>query len=239
MIPTLIRLAGSTSIKMPWINLSRRARIASGSRGQDFGSPIRSLKRATILPQPLGVGPRGNPQPLAQVVPQDDVPGAEKLRRQEVDDAAIAPLFAGLLQRQVVHVAVHHEQAGRAGEILLGKLAGPARKPRHDRAGALARQRAMRLSASSSLALDLASPPRSDGSPASTWLGTLRSNDFDAGSIPRTSNLRQRCQRLGRRAQLFGRLRNLGRLGRGQALRHLEFAQGIVGHGLFDGGFAP
>ena len=92
-------------------------------------------------PQPLGVGPGGNPQPLAQVVPQDDVPGAEKLRRQEVDDAAVAPLLAGLLQRQVVHIAVHHEQAGRAGEILLGKLASPARKPRHDRAGALARQR--------------------------------------------------------------------------------------------------
>lgn len=133
MIPTLIRFAGSSSIRIPWINLSRRARIVSGSRpGFWLADPL--AQEGDHPPQPLGVGPRGNSQPLAQVVPQHDVPGAEELRGQEVDDAAVAPLRAGLLQGQVVDVAVHHEQAGGAGEVLLGELASPARKPRNDRA---------------------------------------------------------------------------------------------------------
>ena len=48
---------------MPWIKRSNSARIRSGSRGQDFGSPIRSLKRATIRRNRSASGPAATRSP--------------------------------------------------------------------------------------------------------------------------------------------------------------------------------
>ena len=104
--------------------------MASGSRGHALGSPIRSLTRPTIFRSRSPSEPGGQPKALAQVVPQDDVPAPKELRRQKVGEAAVRPSCPCFLADQVVHVAVQHEQARRTGEVLLGKLACPARKPR-------------------------------------------------------------------------------------------------------------
>ncbi len=81
-------------------------------------------------PQPVGIGAGGDLQSLAQVVAQHHVPASKELAPKKIGDAAVNPL-AGLLARdQVMHIAVEHEDARRAGEVLFGKFAHPVGEPR-------------------------------------------------------------------------------------------------------------
>ncbi len=81
--------------------------------------------------QAVGVVAGEDAEPLAEVIPEDDVPGAEDLGGQEIGQAAVArDRAAGLGSRhEVVDVAVQHEHAGRAGEVEFGEFARPDREP--------------------------------------------------------------------------------------------------------------
>ncbi len=91
--------------------------------------------RSEHLAQPLAVGACGHPQPVAEVVHQDDVPVAEELGRQEVRHRSIRTRLARVQADQVIDVAVKDEQASRAGEVLVGEFPGPGGKPPGNRSG--------------------------------------------------------------------------------------------------------
>ena len=113
---------------------------------------------------------------------------------------------------QVVDVAVQDEQAGGAGEVQVGQLARPGGIPGRQLRG---RER----------------PVRGCGFSAA-WQDVLRGHGLRHGTWDRLSAQLCFASLRAGRAQFLGRFGDLGRLRRHQAHLHLEFAQGLVGHGL-------
>ena len=90
--------------------------------------------------QAVGIRSREEAESLAEVVPQHDVPRAEELRGQELGQVAVTGAIRLSARHQIVDVAVHHENAGRPGEIKLGEFAPPSPGTRPDGARRLPRQ---------------------------------------------------------------------------------------------------
>ena len=79
--------------------------------------------------QPLRIVRGQRPQTAAQVVAQHEVPASEDLAHEEIGEPDVA--ICGTLRKphQIVHVAMQHEHASRAGEVEIGQLLRPRRIP--------------------------------------------------------------------------------------------------------------
>ena len=109
------------------MNPSSSSSAGSGSRGQLGRIAPAGRERLEHRPQPVAVSSGLRPQPLAQVVAEDQVPTAEDLRGEKLRQAAIGvcrPRRLGAMN-QVVDVAVQDEQAGRCRKNKDRQVPGP------------------------------------------------------------------------------------------------------------------
>ena len=99
--------------------LRQRAQVADLAIGE----------RHHVLEALLLVAAGEGAQPLPEIVVQHQRPAAEHLLREELGEHAVAGALAGADPKQVVGIAVQDERRGRAGEIEIGQLRRPGRKP--------------------------------------------------------------------------------------------------------------
>ena len=114
----LLRTKRSSTAKVAGRILRQRAQIADLLVGE----------RHHLL-EPLLVAAGERAQPAAEVVVQHQRPAAEQLLGQELGEHAVARLVVAADAKEIVGVAVQDERRRRAGEIQIGELRRPGRKP--------------------------------------------------------------------------------------------------------------
>ena len=89
MIPTFTRFCGIVFHDVLLEELVDQGQDGVGILGPGLGLADPFGDRTEHLAEPVAVGAGSHPQAIAQVVNQDDVPGAEELGRQEVGRGAV------------------------------------------------------------------------------------------------------------------------------------------------------